>query len=307
MKNWVPKSKELENKRVSELYAAEAAFFGFILDNLLDIIRGGHWGGRDMSQTKVVQLGRNRRKKRISSMLQSVFFICLLALGFFVFLHSSIFAVSEVIVTGVSHLKVEDVRKLSGIQKGENIFKVKVKEAEDNIRLHPIVKNVVGERRLPDQIHFEVVERTPRVLIPRESAFIALDNESVFIYTVKDINQINLPIVTGTKISGTPQPGDIIKDKGLKSALAFVDALPVSFLNQLSEVNAADPYNIIFYTIGGVEIRAGEAKAIDNKVKLLQETLSGQNLDEIEYIDISVGRNQVIKLKENNADMEGEE
>ena len=70
--------------------------------------------------------GAPRKKNHL---VQSVFFILLVAVAAYVTLQSPIFEIRAFAVTGSRQLTKEELVKFSGLNNGENLFKVNLSEA----------------------------------------------------------------------------------------------------------------------------------------------------------------------------------
>ncbi|MCL5934990.1 MAG: FtsQ-type POTRA domain-containing protein, partial [Firmicutes bacterium] len=93
------------------------------------------------------------------NLLQSVFFIVVFLLAAYVLARSSFFEVREIRVVGNSSLTREKIVSVSGLNPGENIFKLDLKSSAEKIRALSLVKNVDMSRKLPSAVEIKVEER----------------------------------------------------------------------------------------------------------------------------------------------------
>ena len=84
-----------------------------------------------------------KRERKILAFLVAVVIILSIAA---IMLLTPAFNISEIKVHGNSVLKDEQVIKLSGIEKGENIFSVSLKSAKDKLKSHAYVESVKIKR-----------------------------------------------------------------------------------------------------------------------------------------------------------------
>ncbi|SHK24593.1 cell division protein FtsQ/DivIB [Desulforamulus aeronauticus] len=235
--------------------------------------------------------GAPRKKNHL---VQSVFFILLVAVAAYVTLQSPIFEIRAFAVTGSRQLTKEELVKFSGLNNGENLFKVNLSEAEEKLSLVPLIKKATLQRVLPDKIVINVVERKAVALIPWQNSFIKVDSDGV--YLQKGQIASALPIITGLelKVNG---PGKIIESENLPMALNALSQLPRSLTMKLSEMNINEAGQIYLYTIDGVQARMGLPKELPYKASVFQQVLSSlkQPGDKIEYVDLSNPRVPVVK------------
>ncbi len=242
-----------------------------------------------------VNASRAHRTRKQSLPIQGLFFILLLICGGYALLNSSLFALAKTNVIGVRELKPEEVIKLGGINKGTNIFKLKINQIEQKISLHPLVKSVTVTRKLPDGLNVVLTERVPIGVIPQGDSFYAIDREGVFLYEVNSIGKINLPIITGVKIDKV-KPGERISSDGLGEAATFLTAMPPEITTVVSEIYCKEPENIIMYTIDSVEVRLGNSDKAKEKLQVYSQVISQKYREKIQYIDLSYQSKPVIKF-----------
>ena len=75
--------------------------------------------------------------------------------------------------------------------------------------------------------------------------------------------------------------------------------IPLEALNQLSEINAANPESIVIYTAKAVQIRLGNLEDLERKARLIDDFLQDQRTSPytVEYVDFSY-EVPVIRLKD---------
>ncbi|AQS60491.1 cell division protein FtsQ [Desulforamulus ferrireducens] len=235
--------------------------------------------------------GAPRKKNHL---VQSVFFILLVAVAAYVILQSPIFEIREFVVTGNRQLPKEDLIKYSGLNYGANLFKVNLSDAEEKLSLVPLVKKATMERVLPDKIVINVVERKAVALVPWENSFIKVDSDGV--YLQKGQIASALPIITGLQIKANG-PGKKIDSEHLPVALNALTQLPRTLVMNLSEININEAGQIYLYTIDGVQGRMGLPTDLPYKANVFQQVISSieQPGDEIEYVDLSNPKVPVVK------------
>ncbi len=229
--------------------------------------------------------------------VQSLFFIFVFSLAVFFFLHSSVFSVKEIRVSGTKQLSPQEVVALADLKKGVNIFKTNLIKAKERIAVHPLVKQVEISREFPATIVIEITERKPIGLIPDRGWFVVVSEDGAYLARVNNLSSINLPIITGVK-TGSSGPGQKIADERLKTALDYLKATPLNIRAAVSEINVSDLNNIRMFTIDKAEVRFGDSARINEKIQLYQEVISQNYQSRIQYIDISYKGNPVIKFIE---------
>jgi cell division protein FtsQ len=228
---------------------------------------------------------------------QSAFFLIVFLTAAYILARSSVFEVRQIKVAGNGSLSQEQIISVSGINPGENIFKLDTKSSAEKLRGIPLIKSVEISRKLPSAVEIRVEERRARALLPVEGGFIQVDGEGVCLQK-GDIASSQLPVVTGVK-SSVPAPGGQVKSEALGRALTVVMGFPAGLLPMLSEVNV-DGDHVIAYTMDGIQCRLGTATDIQQKGEVLVKVLDELKVKgkRIEYVDLSHTGSPVVKYVE---------
>ncbi|HUW64512.1 MAG TPA: FtsQ-type POTRA domain-containing protein [Spirochaetia bacterium] len=240
--------------------------------------------------------GKARPKARIN-VGESLLFIVLLVLAGYILFRSPLFQVQRMEVTGTRLLQPGQIRELSGINLGENIFQVNLGEAQKKIALLPLVKTADLRRILPSTVLIEVTERTPVALLDEGSTFGEVDEDGYYLQQGA-VNTGGLPVLTGIQAS-LPAPGQKVNAQALPAVLHFVSGLPPDLLPKLSEVHVQSNGQLILTTLYGIPVLAGDTSDPAGKGALLLAIL--QQLEQkkkIAYIDLSSVSSPVVKYQD---------
>jgi cell division protein FtsQ len=210
---------------------------------------------------------------------------------------SSVFEVREIRVDGNVLLDRDQVVAISGLNPGENIFRINLQSATEKLQAIPMIKNAHLSRGLPSTVQIKVEERRAAALLPVEGGFIQIDDEGVYIQK-GDIGQDQLPVCTGIQFAA-PTPGAQIKSDQLNFALAVVKGVPARLLPQLSEINIEGDQAVI-YTLDGIRCRLGTAQDLGQKGEFLLTVLEGlkEKGKKIEYVDLTYAGSPAVKYTE---------
>jgi len=219
----------------------------------------------------------------------------------YVFLHSPVFAVQEVDVEGIHSVSAAEVKRLSGIVPGSNIFVVNEKAVKERLLLHPLIKEARLERDLPHRVVLRVQERVPLVLVPVEGGFVGIDEDGCCLLRVGSLAEINLPVVTGFELPGGGVLGEPAGVKILEEVLGAVKQFSPVLMKEIAEINAAQPEELRIYTLSRVEIKVGSVAHLRENLPLLEQIVACElkKLGEqpLEYVDMSFKGPPVVKFK----------
>lgn len=94
-----------------------------------------------------------------------------------------------------------------------------------------------------------------------------------------------MPVVTG--LEEEPTPGRPLPDPKQAEALRlFLEALEQVPGLDVSELNLADPDNLLLFTVEGWQVLLGNSSAMKEKLVLLYESLPYLDPEEEGYIDV---------------------
>lgn len=236
------------------------------------------------------------RPKAAVNIGESLLFIVLLVLAGYILFRSPLFQVRKLEVTGTSLLQPNQIKEISSINLGENIFEVNLGQAKKRIALLPLVKTAVLRRVLPSTVVIDVTERTPLILLAEGNVFAEVDADGYYLQP-GSVTTKNLPVVTGIA-AALPAPGQKVNAKALPTVLGFVSGLPPALVPMLSEMHLQSDGQLVLYTLNGVPVLAGDPSDPGGKGALLLAIL--QQLDQtkpIAYIDVSSINSPVVKYQ----------
>lgn len=206
----------------------------------------------------------------------------------FLFVKSSYFAVGSVVIEGNKYIPAEEVYRIAGVPEKINIFRLNTTEIKERLTRDLRVAEVDVTRQFPTTIVVKLTERKPLAYAANSYGFVQLDRQGVIIAAVKNIKEINVPIITGIRL-GNVYIGDRVELERLQPVLTYLSALNEATLNKLSEINIGSPDQIVAYTTDSIIIKLGSKDRMDEKAKLTQDILHEVSTKKmpVEYIDLS--------------------
>jgi cell division protein FtsQ len=123
------------------------------------------------------------------------------------------FAIRNVEVTGSSHRSPEDIARLGGITRGQNVFTTDLEAAKVGILGDPWIEQASVRRKLPGAIVVEVVEREAAGLVAVGPDLYLSTRQGELFKKPESGDPYDLPVITGTR------PEDIVKDRDAAVAM----------------------------------------------------------------------------------------
>jgi len=214
------------------------------------------------------------------------------------------FVITHIAVDGNVHVTARRIIAESGIAEGRNIFRVGLAESASAIRRIPWVLDARVRRRLPDEIHIEVIERRPVALVlSREIYF--MDPTGKVVAGFDAAEGLDVPFITARDL-GPLKPGDTVRTNGIADALEIVrlmDTAGVADEIPISEINIDDPANIVLIARqSGASIFFGSGD-MDGKLWRLAKIAGAINQSErldmadLEKVDLRFGAIVPVKIR----------
>jgi cell division protein FtsQ len=123
------------------------------------------------------------------------------------------FGVRNIEVVGGSHRSPEDIARLGGIARGQNVFTVDLEAAKLGILADPWIEQASVRRKLPGSIAVEVVEREAAGLVAVGPDLYFSTRQGELFKKPEPGDPYDLPVITGT------HPEDIVKDRDAAVAM----------------------------------------------------------------------------------------
>ena len=215
--------------------------------------------------------------------------ICGAVIGFFVYI--PFFTLKEVKLTGAENLTVEDILRVGDIYIGEPIFELETDKVTSRLAQDLRIESVKVRRIVPNTLEVTLKERKPLATIVCDYGYLDLDKNGKIIDSYKNLREMNIPMITGSRIQDK-YIGDDVEDELLKKILDFLQKLDAESLEKLSEVAIISEDYIVAYTATekSVQIRIGKLEDRTNeKAHLVQDFLHDldNNPHDVEYADFT--------------------
>ncbi len=204
---------------------------------------------------------KNRKKTRATVVL--VFIIISLILGFA--LYSPLFNINSIEVSGMGKLSREYIISVSGVSPGNNIFKMSASRAASRIEAEPYVESAKVSRKLPDQIHISVTERTPIGKIFYMGSYVLFDKNGVALEVASEVQNKNLIDVKGLEFSKFTLGQPIVRSDSeeLQTALNILTLLPKDdLLMRIGYINVENSQKVSMYVDNRFDVNLGSSEEL---------------------------------------------
>jgi cell division protein FtsQ len=105
-------------------------------------------------------------------------------------------AIAEVEVSGAQRLTLDRVREIAGLRPGQNILTASLTDARAALLREPWVREAHVERKFPDRVRIEVLERQAVAQVELGGLYL-LDEKGAVFKRSEPQERLDLPIITG--------------------------------------------------------------------------------------------------------------
>lgn len=219
---------------------------------------------------KTTRVERKNRRKRIFFNLILLILLTTILVTFS--LKSDFFNIKTIKIEGNNKLSKSIIENTSGITIGENIFKVKLRNGEKDIKKLSYIKDVNIERKFPKTININITEREAVLQLKNISSFVLVDIEG-YVLDFKEEREENLPVLNGFDINVLPSENIFETEYGEELKNLINDEKNVEIIKKFREINYETDDNINIILNNGIVVAFGPLNDVKYKLRYLDEIL----------------------------------
>ena len=205
-----------------------------------------------------------------------IFILILFLISAFIFIVSSdLFSIKNISVTGNKTITKNDIISLSGLQFGQNIFRLNKKKIVKNILVSPKIKAVRIKRIIPSGVSLDLIEREAKAIIPYLGSYLNIDDEALIISVSGLDEKVDIPIIEGFSFNDFKigEAIDIDNKEQLRVAMDILVKLAnANLLKAIKLINIEDIENIELVTDTDIRIVLCDNK-LDYKIQMAKSIL----------------------------------
>lgn len=239
---------------------------------------------------------KQSKKKKINKKVIGFFsIIILIAIIVVLALTAPIFNITDITVNGNNQVSTNMIINLSGLRKGENIFKFN-STVEQKIKENTYIESVNIKRKLPGTVIISVEERTVKYQINLINSYVYIDKNGYILENSSEKKDV--PVIVGLSI----KEDEMLNEKRLKTEdleklndiIKIIDsAKTINIDNLITEINTENKENYVLYLESkGKKINLGDTSNLTNKmlyVKKILEKEEGKTGSAFVNGDLSAG------------------
>lgn len=220
------------------------------------------------------------------------------------------FNISDIAVTGNSRYSSEQIVGVSGLVKGQNLFRLnKFKIIETLKHDLPYIRNVKIDRHLPVGIEIIVEESDAYMCVGTDSGIFIL-NSSLKVLEQTEEAPPSLPLVVGVS-DVNAKIGEMLTGEGTQyENLARLATALENEIGAVTGINLERSYDVTFEYENRITVKLGTLEKLSDKLALVKYVLEQNRSNEFAVIDVSGGKRayyrSVIPEKETETEPEPE-
>jgi len=201
------------------------------------------------------------------------------------------FAVTRIEVEGSLHLSDTQIAELAGIRSGQNLFRVDIDRAEQQLLGNPWIVQAKVRRQLPDGVSIEIAERQAHAIAVIEGRLYLVSPDGSPFKTIEPGDPRDLPFVTGVSLANLARDAGRERER-LSRALEVLrqyERIELSRIYPAQEVHLS-PSGQVTLTVGkaGIALELGEGpwqKRLMMAARVIGRLQRQGRLPEIVFLD----------------------
>lgn len=232
-----------------------------------------------------------KRRKKIRIKRYITIIVILIAIVVTLCLKLSYFNIKDIKVLNNRNIGSEEIKKLSQINLGENIFYLNLRKSRTAILSNPYILKADIKRKLPNKINIYVEERTAVFYVKQNEKYLVIDEKGIVLEEKNSINGMKLIKLEGFegknyKVGEVLDNSDVRKLKIINDITKLIKSLKDG-IPEPSIVDIKDLTDIKLY-YGNIMIKIGTSDELQEKInKAINILVDNKLIDKKGYIDVS--------------------
>jgi len=241
-----------------------------------------------------------KRRKKIFLKKCILFFIFIISVFLVLCFKLPYFNISNISVVNNKLVTKEEIIKLCAIKAGNNIFYINTSRSSEKILKNPYILSAKVERKFPNNIIIDVVEREAMYYNIKDNKYLVIDKNGIVLEEREEINNMRLIKLEGFDYNKAEIGMKLTSDDDRRieavSELAKIVKANKFFL-KVTNIDVTNPYALNVY-YGNICIKLGSCDNIDKKLNAAANILERDELKQGKgYIDVSFDGNPVFFME----------
>lgn len=228
-----------------------------------------------------------KKKRKLKKLKIFLFLIIIIVLiigiiyGLLAFSKSPFFNIAEIKVNILNNNKLtsSEVKSLSQISIGQNIFSINKTEIASNIKTNSYVEAVNISKKLPNTIVLKIEERTPEFQFLKDDQYIYLDYQGYLLE--QNSQKMDLPVIVGYKttdftLGSKVVPQDLDQLKNIPQI--FSEAEKAGLSSEITTIDISDDNDYILNLDNQhKKVHLGDISSLSEKMAYAKEIMDKEH------------------------------
>lgn len=195
-KNEKRKVKERE-KRIQEIKNQNKEQFDFDTETVIGMTKRNNKNKIQESQKRLTKKQAQilKKKKRIKRAIKWTTLFLIIIGGIIFALISPMFNIDDIQVINNTQISTETIVSLSGLKKGQNLFRFNSYQIEKDIKTNPYIKSIKIKRKIPNKVQITIEERQRDYNVEFLNGYAYINNQG-YILEISE-QKLELPVIQG--------------------------------------------------------------------------------------------------------------
>ncbi len=211
-------------------------------------------------------------------------------------LFTPIFGISDISVYGNTVVSSEDIIAASGIEKGENVFRINKSKAEEALSSIAYIEGAQIKRKFPARIEIEIDEAKPDIIVDTPTQFIVTNINGRVLEITDDVTHLTSPIVYGIEVTGA-EPAKEIQTADTESFATDIAYIGCFYQTEhwpnIDEFYVSDITNFVMVMKSGMKVTFGtidSTESLQRKIMMMTKILEQVEQSERSYLDLTTDK-----------------
>lgn len=219
--------------------------------------------------------------------------ITLIVVGGYYLLHSDLWLLKTVSITGNKHVSAEKITKLSGLDEDTNLMRAIKDKLEAAIEEDPWIAEAVVTRDLPSRIEIAVTERVSFARVKQKGKLYTLDKWGYVLEVGDDPRFDKVPVINKIEV-GRLIVGRRTKSKLLQGSLKSLASVAPKIREKVIWISVPSLDKLAFHTSDDIEIIYGSTEKSGRKNTVIERILA-DGPGNIVHINVTVPESPVVR------------
>jgi len=203
---------------------------------------------------------------------------------------TAFFKIEAVSVVGTDKYPPEEIARASGIEVGQNLFRVSGSKVETALmEQYPYIESIELHRKLPPAIEIEIKQARPEAAVVEEDAVVLITQDGKVLERGRMMIPAGVPAVQGLNTEGA-QPGTVLGEDakdGLRMLEYLCKAINDTGFSQISNIDITNPLNMTVVYENRLLLKLGTEADLEHKLRFIQKVLDRIGDDAQGRLDVS--------------------